>query len=137
MYPGLAFLHLRKGEVDKAKELMEGICEYGKQTNNRWIIARGEAIRATLLREQKDWDQSLQCFEKSLELYKSLEMQEFDVWRYSDLLYEYGLAYLYRNGEGDKERAFSLLDQVLQMYQRVDAKKRMEKVLAKKKLMTA
>jgi tetratricopeptide (TPR) repeat protein/tRNA A-37 threonylcarbamoyl transferase component Bud32 len=137
MYPELAFLHLRKGEADKAKELMEGICEYGKQTNNRWIIARGEAIRAMLLREQKDWDQSLQCFEKSLELYKSLEMQEFDLWRYSDLLYEYGLAYLYRNGEGDKERAFSLLDQALQIYQQVDAKKRMEKVLAKKKLMTA
>jgi hypothetical protein len=45
--------------------------------------------------------------------------------------------YLERNGEGDKEKAYSLLDQALMIYQKADAKKRIEKVIAKKKLLTA
>ena len=137
VYPRLAFVHVKKGEFDQAKALLERIREYGRQTDNGLVIAYAEALGASLLREQKDYDRSLQCFERTLQIYRSLELQEFDVWSYSDLLYEYGLGYLCRNGEGDKDKAFSLLDQALQIYQRVDAKKRIEKVLAKKKLMTA
>ncbi|MGQ9506284.1 MAG: hypothetical protein ACUVTB_00300 [Candidatus Bathycorpusculaceae bacterium] len=42
-----------------------------------------------------------------------------------------------RNGEDDKEKAYSLLDQALMIYQKCDAKKRIEKIIAKKKLLTA
>ena len=45
--------------------------------------------------------------------------------------------HLDRNEEGDKERACSLLNQALETHQKMDAKKRIEKIMAKKKLLTA
>jgi len=57
--------------------------------------------------------------------------------RFAELLYEYGLMHLTRNEEGDKERAYSFLNQALEIYQKTDAKKKIEKIIAKKKLLTA
>jgi hypothetical protein len=45
--------------------------------------------------------------------------------------------YLNRNEGDDKEKAYQLLDQALEIYRRVDAKKKIEKILAKKKLLQA
>jgi len=59
------------------------------------------------------------------------------VYQFAELLYEYGLMYLDRNEEGDKEKAYSLLNQALEIYQKIDAKKKIEKIIAKKKLLTA
>ena len=59
------------------------------------------------------------------------------MYQFAELLYEYGLMYLDRNEEGDKERAYSLLNQALEIYQKTDAKKKIEKIIAKKKLLTA
>jgi tetratricopeptide (TPR) repeat protein len=94
-------------------------------------------LKAMLLREQKKWDQSILLFEKSLQRYRSLNAQKWWVERYAELLYEYGLVYLERNGEGDREKAYSLLDQALAMYQKMEAQKRIENIIAKKKLLTA
>jgi hypothetical protein len=45
--------------------------------------------------------------------------------------------YLGRNEEDDKEKAYSLLDQALTLFRKMDAKKRIEKIIAKKILLTA
>jgi hypothetical protein len=45
--------------------------------------------------------------------------------------------YLNRNEGDDKEKAYQLLDQALEIYRRVDAKKKIERILAKKKLLQA
>jgi hypothetical protein len=45
--------------------------------------------------------------------------------------------YLERNEEDDKEKAYQLLDQALEIYQRAGAKKKIERIIAKKKLLTA
>jgi hypothetical protein len=45
--------------------------------------------------------------------------------------------YLDRNQEGDREKAYSLLDQALMIYQKADAKKKIEQIIAKKKLLGA
>ena len=74
---------------------------------------------------------------KSLQEAKTLNAQKWHVFQYAEILYEYGLMYLERNEEGDKEKAYSLLDQALMIYQKADAKKRIEKIIAKKKLLTA
>ena len=47
-------------------------------------------------------------------------------------LLEWGEMYLARNGPGDRNKGMELLDQALEIFQRVQAKKMVEKVLARK-----
>jgi serine/threonine protein kinase/Tfp pilus assembly protein PilF len=136
-FPALARLYLKKGEIEKARELIEKTYEHATKTKNRLVIPYAEMLKAMLFREQKNWEQSIQYFEKSLQGHKSLNAQKWYVQQFAQLLYEYGLMYLERNGEGDKEKAHSLLNQALEIYQKIDAKKKTEKILAKKKLLTA
>jgi len=136
-FPALSTLYLKKGEIEKAKELIERTYEYATRTKSRLVIPYAEMLKAMLFREQRNWEQSIQHFEKSLQGYKSLSAQKWYVIQFAELLYEYGLMYLERNEEGDKERAYSLLNQALEIYQKMDAKKKIEKIIAKKKLLTA
>jgi len=120
-------LYLKKGEIKKAKELIGKIYAFATNTKNRLVISYAEMLRAMLFREQKNWEQSIQHFEKSLQGHKSLSLQKWRVDRFAELLYEYGLMHLNRNEENDKEIAHVLLNQALEIYQRVDAEKKIEK----------
>lgn len=125
--PPLAKLYLEKGETEKAKELIERIYEYAAREKFREAIPTAEMLKGMLFREQKNWEQSAQHFENSLQECKSLNYQKWHVWEFAELLYEYGLMYLDRNQEGDNEQAYSLLNQALEIYQRIDAKKKVER----------
>ncbi len=136
-YPSLAKLYLKTGHVEKAQELIDLIQKSVTETMGKLILPYTEMLRAMLFREQEEWDQSIQCFEKSLQGYKSLDAQKWYAIGFAELLYEYGLVYLQRNREGDREKAYSLLDQALAMYQKMEAQKKIENIIAKKKLLTA
>jgi hypothetical protein len=45
--------------------------------------------------------------------------------------------YLERDEEGDREKAHNFLNQALEMFQKIGAEKDIEKIIAKKKLLTA
>ena len=137
VFPALSKLYLKKGEIEKAKELIEKTYEYAARTKSRLIMPYTDMLKAMLFREQKNWEQSIQHFEKSLQGYKSLNAQKWYIIQFAELLYEYGLMYLERNEEDDRERAYSLLNQALVIYQKIDAKKKIEKIISKKKLLTA
>jgi tetratricopeptide (TPR) repeat protein len=128
---------MKKGEIEKAKELIEKTSAHAIKTKNTLLLSYAEMLEALLLREQKNWEQSIQHFEKSIQGYKSLNAQKWYIIQYAELLYEYGLMYLERSAEGDKEKAYSLLDQALEIYKKTDAKKKIEKIITKKKLLTA
>jgi serine/threonine protein kinase/tetratricopeptide (TPR) repeat protein len=136
-YPALSRLYLEIGEIEKAKELIGITSEHSKETKSRFVVLYTEMLKAMLFREQKNWEQSIQHFEKSLQECKSLNAQKWHVIQFAQLLYEYGLMYLERNEEGDKEKATSLLDQALEIYKKMDAKKEIENITAKKKLLKA
>jgi tetratricopeptide (TPR) repeat protein/tRNA A-37 threonylcarbamoyl transferase component Bud32 len=136
-WPALSGLYLKKGEIEKAGELIEKIYEYATKTKNKLVMPQVEMLKAMLSREQKNYEQSIQYFERSLQSHKSLNLQRWYAYSYAELLYEYGLMYLDRNEEGDKEKAYALLNQALEIYQKIDAKKKIEKIIAKKKLLTA
>jgi tetratricopeptide (TPR) repeat protein len=127
---GLSELYLKKGELEKAKVLIEKIYGYATNTKSRALVLNAEALKAMLFREQKNWEQSIEHFEKSLQAFASLNVQKWNMREFAELLCEYGLMYMGRNEEGDKEKAYSLLSQALEIYQKVDAKKRVEKVEA-------
>jgi len=50
---------------------------------------------------------------------------------------EYARVYLERGQEGDRERAHKLLDEALEIFQKIGAIRDIEKVIARKKLLTA
>jgi tetratricopeptide (TPR) repeat protein len=137
LFPTFSKLYLKRGEIEKARELIEKTSEHAAKTKNRLLLPYADMLKAMLFREEKSWKQSIQHFEKSLQGYKSLNAQKWYVGQFAELLYEYGLMHLDRNQEGDKEKAYSLLDQALEIYQKMDAKKKIEKIIAKKKLLTA
>jgi len=137
VFPSFSELYLRRGETEKAQELIEKTYEHATRSGNMLVISRAEALKAMLFREQKNWEQSLQFFERSLQGYRSLSAEKWYVWQFAELLYEYGLMHLNRNEEGDKERAHSLLNEALAIYQKMDAKRKIERIIAKKKLLTA
>jgi tetratricopeptide (TPR) repeat protein/KaiC/GvpD/RAD55 family RecA-like ATPase len=128
VFPALAQLHLEKGEIEKAKELIEETYDYATKTKNRLVTPYAEMLKAVRFRGQKNWKQSAQHFEKSLRGYKSLNAQKWYVHRFAELLYEYGLMHMNRNEEGDKEKTYSLMNQALEIYQKMDAKKKVEKI---------
>jgi KaiC/GvpD/RAD55 family RecA-like ATPase len=128
MYPALSKLYLKKGEIGKAEELIEKTYEYVTKTRNKAAMSDAEMLKGMLFREKKNWEQSIQHFEKSLQGYKSMNAQKWYVRPFAELLYEYGLAYLGRNEEGDKEKAYALLDQAVEIYRKIDARKKVEKI---------
>lgn len=136
-FPFLSKLHLRKGEIEKAKALIEKTYEYATKTRTKFHIAHAEMLKAMLFREQKNWERSIRYFERSFQEYKALNLQKWDIWKFAEHLYEYSLMYLERNEEGDKEKAYQLLNQAMEIYRKVDAKKKIEKIIAKKKLLSA
>jgi len=127
----LVKLYLKKGENEKAKELIEKIQDYITKEKLKSATPTAEMLKGMLYRERRNWEQSIEHFEKSLAEYKSLNAEKWYVGDYAELLYEYGSTYLERNEEGDKERAFSLLNQALNIYQRTGANKRAEKTRAR------
>ena len=137
LFPVLSRLYLRKGEIEKAREIIEKTSEHASKAKKKLLVSYTDMLKGMLFREQKDWQKAEEQFKKSLSGYKSLNAQEWHIYQFAELLYEYGLMYLDRNHEGDKEKAYSLLDQALVMYQKMDAKKRIERILAKRKLLTA
>ena len=126
--PALSKLYLKKGEIQKAEELIEKIYEYAAKTKSMLVMSQVEMLKAMLLREQKNWEQSIQHFEKSVQGYKSLDAQKWYVEPFADLLCEYGSTYLKRNEEGDQEKGFSLLNQALDIYQDIGTIKRVETI---------
>jgi len=84
-FSALSRLHLEKGEVDKATALIEKIYEYTTKIKNRMAICDAELLKAMLCRKQKNWKQSIQHFEKSLQEAKSLSAQKWHVFQYAEI----------------------------------------------------
>jgi hypothetical protein len=67
-----------------------------------------------------------------------LDARRWNVYLFTRwVLCEYARTYLERDQEGDRERADKLLNLALEIFQKLGAKKDIEKIIAKKKLLTA
>jgi len=97
-----------------------------------------DVLRAMLFRAQKKWEESVELFEKGLQEFEDLDARRWDSYTFAKMvLCEYARAYLERDQEGDREKAHNLLNQALEIFQKIGAKKDIEKIVAKKKLLTA
>ena len=106
--------------------------------NEEGFIAWAETLRGMELRAQKKWEESIEQFEKTRQMFEHLNARRWFPYSFALLfLCEYARVYLERDQEGDREKAHNLLNQALEIFQKVGAKKDIEKIIAKKKLLTA
>jgi tetratricopeptide (TPR) repeat protein len=138
LFPALCRLYVKTGDIAKADELINKTYEQLAalpKAKNRLATAYAEGVKAMILREQKNWEESIRYFDTSIQELKSLDAQKWFVEPLAQFLYEYGLVYVERNEKGDKDKARSLLTQALKIYQKADAKKRAERIAAELRLL--
>lgn len=82
---------------------------------------------------EKKWHEADSAFQKAVEINRQYHLPYYE----ATSLFEWGQMYLARNGAGDQERGMQLLDEALGIFQRIQAKKMVEKVLSRKQLLTA
>jgi len=126
------------GEVEKARNLIDNLHKFALEIQDRELIATADALRGMLFRAQKKWKESIELFEKSMQEFETINARRWNVYFFAKLvLCEYARMYLERDQEADKEKAHNLLNQALEIFQKLDAKKDIEKIIAKKKLLSA
>jgi len=70
--------------------------------------------------------------------FEAINARQWNMYIFAKMiLCEYARVYLERNQQGDREKANNLLNQALEIFQKIDAKKDIEKIITKKKLLTA
>jgi len=128
----LAWTYIELGEIEKAKDLIDSQQKFARESGDKYCDASEKTLRAALLRAQKKYEESIELFEASLQEWESIKANIFSAYDFAKwVLCEYARAYLERNGEGDKEKARGLLNRALDMFQKMGAKKDIEKVEAK------
>jgi len=125
------------GEIEKAKNLVDNLQKSAFEVEDKWFIATANWAGAKLLRAQKKWKESIELFEKAHRDYEALNINRWDVYTFARFLCDYARVYSERGEEGDREKAHNLLNQALELFQKLDAKKEIERIIAKKKLLTA
>ncbi len=126
--PPLARFYLMKGETEKAENLIEKAYDYALEKRFRLAVFKAEVLKGILFRERKNWERSIQHFEKGLAEFKSLNAEKWYVYPYADLLYQYALMHIERNEADYREKARDLLAHALEMFQKMGASNDIEKV---------
>jgi pentatricopeptide repeat protein len=130
--------YIELGEIEKAKKLIDKMMEYALQLNDKELIAYADAYRGMQFRAEKKWQESIDYFEKSLQEADDAYLRRWAATTFANqVLMEYARVYLERDQEGDRERAHKLLDEALEIFQKIGAKVYIERIIAKKKLLTA
>jgi len=131
-YQWLVMTYIKLGEIDKARTRIDEMHKFAHEKQNKQLIATEEAMRAGLLRAERSWNESIEHFERSLLMYEAIDAQRWNVyWLAKGVFCEYADTYLERDQLGDKEKAVKLLNQALEIFERMGAKKDIEKMEAR------
>jgi tetratricopeptide (TPR) repeat protein len=129
---GLIASCIELGQIDMANNLLDELYKYALEVKDRSLISSAHLLRARLFRAQKRWEESIEYCNKGLNEWEALNYRQRDAYFFARMgLYEYARVYLERDQEGDKEKAIGLLNQALEIFQKMGAKKDIEKVEAK------
>jgi tetratricopeptide (TPR) repeat protein len=119
--------YLEVGKIEEAEKLVGNYGKFALESKNAQQMALADSSSGMLFRAQKRWKESLQLFERSLQEFEALNARQWDVYNIArNGLYEYARVYLDRNQEGDREKALDLLNQALEIFQKIGAKKDIE-----------
>jgi tetratricopeptide (TPR) repeat protein len=119
---------------DKAADYVDRGFELMKPDRNWYgLPAPMYLAKGMLATARKDWGTAADSFDKSVQINRQYQLP----WDEAKTLYERGLMYLARGGKADREKAHEDLDEALAIFQKVGAKKDVEKVLRKKEMLGA
>jgi tetratricopeptide (TPR) repeat protein len=132
--PVLCELHLKMGQAEKAAEYVDRGLELLKPDQNWYGLPAGMYLaKGMLATTRKEWDEAEKSFDTAIAINRQYELP----WDEAKALYEWGLMHLSRGREGDRQQAGEKIDEALTIFQKVGAKKEVEKVLGKKGLLGA
>jgi tetratricopeptide (TPR) repeat protein len=132
--PVLAELYLKIGKPEKAAEYVDRGFELLKPDKNWYgLPAPMYLAKGMLATAHKDWGTAAESFDKAIQINSQYQLP----WDEAKALYERGLMYLAHGRKADREKAHEDLDKALAIFQKVGAKKDVEKVLRKKEMLGA
>jgi tetratricopeptide (TPR) repeat protein len=132
--PVLAELYIKIGQPDKAAEYVNRGFELLKPDKNWYgLPAPMYLAKGMLATAQRNWRTAAESFDKAIQINRQYQLP----WDEARTLYERGLMYLARRRKGYRDKAHEDLDEALAIFQKVGAKKDVEKVLRKKKRLGA
>ncbi|MFQ5828616.1 MAG: AAA family ATPase [Candidatus Methylomirabilia bacterium] len=127
--PVLVELYLKMEQAAKAREHVTRGFELLKPDQNWYgLPAPMYLAQGILASAGKNWDEAGKSFDKAVAINRRYELP----WDEAKVLYEWGQMLLARGKAGDRENARGKLDSALEIFQRVAARKDVEKVLAQK-----
>ena len=128
----LSWTYIELGEIEKAKDIIDRQQKFARETGEKYHDLSEKTMRAMLLRAQKKYEESIELFEKTLRECESIKANVWNAYYFAQWnLCEYARAHLERGQEGDRENALVLLNRALEMFQKMGAKKDIEKVEAR------
>jgi tetratricopeptide (TPR) repeat protein len=130
--PVLCELHLKMGQPDKAAGYVDRGFELLKPDQNWFgLPALMYMAKGMLATEKQDWKTATEFFEKGVQLNRKYQL----LWDEAKTCYELGMMFLARNLTEDQESARQKFDCALEIFERIGAKKDIEKVLKRKELL--
>ena len=125
--PVLVELYLKMAQVDKAAECVTRGFDLLKPDRNWYgLAAPTHLAKGMLASARKSRDEAEKSFDKAVEINRRYQLP----WDEAKTLYEWGLMHLARSKGGVREKAQEKLGAALEIFQRVAAKKDVQKVLA-------
>jgi tetratricopeptide (TPR) repeat protein len=126
----LVWMYVELGMLQEANDLLNVVQKFFLEINEEGSIAWAEALRGMELRAQKKWEESIEHFEKSRREFEHINARRWMTFSFAKFfLCEYARVYLERDQEGDREKAHNLLGQALEIFQKIGAKKEIEKTI--------
>ena len=130
----LAAVGTRGGELDgAATHLLRAQEILSNGEDWRGLAAEVHLAEGIVATAQRRWPEAEAAFRKAAAISGQYHVPYYE----ARFLLEWGEMYLSRNGPGDRDKGMELLDQALATFQRIQAKKMVEKVLGRKELLKA
>jgi len=129
----LAVVTAMEGELEEAEAHLHRAKEILSNGEDwRGLAAQVHLAEGIVTTAEKKWQEAEEAFKKALEIHRQYPFPYYE----AKCRFEWAQMYLSRNGSGDRDRGMQLLDEALVIFQKIQSKKMVEKVLAYKQVLT-